>query len=39
LGGVAWKSRSVLGGMIVHIGIAMMMELLAFLQLYVRNLL
>jgi len=39
LGGVAWKSRSVLGGMIVHTGIAMMMELLAFLQLYVRNLL
>ncbi len=39
LGVVAWKSRSVLGGVIVHIGIALMMELLAFLQLYFRALL
>lgn len=37
LGAVAWKSRSVLGGMIVHIGIALMMEGFAFLQLYLQK--
>ena len=34
LGVIAYYSRSVYGGMWIHIGIALMMELLAFFQLY-----
>lgn len=34
LGVISFYSTSVLGGMMVHVGVALMMELLAFVQLY-----
>jgi hypothetical protein len=36
LGVIAFYSRSVLGGMCIHIGVALLMELLAFAQIYWR---
>jgi len=35
LGVIAYRTRSVFGGIVVHIGVALMMELAAYLQIYV----
>ncbi|MDL5047121.1 CPBP family intramembrane metalloprotease [Oscillatoria amoena NRMC-F 0135] len=37
LGTIAYQTRSIWGGVIVHVGIAWLMELAAFVQQYIRN--
>jgi len=37
LGIIAYRTRSVFGGIVVHIGVAMMMELAAYIQMYLLN--
>ena len=37
LGVIAYRTRSIFGGIVVHIGVAMMMELAAYIQMYLVN--